>query len=52
MLLVTEWKNFRLPAWPVVKRTMRNPLIIDGRNIYDAHELEDAGFEYHCIGRK
>ncbi len=51
LLLVTEWKAFRLPAWPVVKKTMRRPLVIDGRNIYDAHELQDCGFEYHCIGR-
>ena len=52
MLLVTEWKTFRLPAWPVVKRTMCRPIIIDGRNIFDAKDLAEAGFEYHCIGRK
>ena len=51
LLLVTEWKAFRLPSWQVVKKTMRQPLVIDGRNIYDANELEAAGFEYHCIGR-
>ena len=51
LMLVTEWKTFRMPAWPVVKRTMRRPLIIDGRNIYDARELGEAGFEYHCIGK-
>ncbi len=36
LLLVTEWKEFRLPAWPVVKKAMRRPLVIDGRNIFDA----------------
>lgn len=51
LLMVTEWKEFRLPAWGVVKKTMRNALIIDGRNIYDAAEMESQGFEYHCIGR-
>lgn len=51
LLMVTEWKAFRLPSWQVVKRTMRRPLIIDGRNIYDARELRDEGFEYHCIGQ-
>lgn len=51
MLLVTEWKIFRLPSWPVVRKTMANPLIIDGRNIYDCQELKVQGFEYHCIGR-
>ena len=51
VLLLTEWKQFRLPSWGVMKKTMRNPLVIDGRNIYDAEELEEYGFEYHCIGK-
>ena len=51
LLLVTEWKEFRLPAWPVVKKAMRRPLVIDGRNIFDAEELAENGFEYHCIGK-
>ena len=52
ILLLTEWKQFRLPSWKVLKRTMRTPLVIDGRNIYDADELRAEGFEYTCIGRK
>ena len=52
LLLVTEWKEFRLPAWKVIKEKMRTPVIIDGRNIYDANELRDIGFVYSCIGRK
>lgn len=52
ILLLTEWKQFRLPFWKVLKRTMRTPLVIDGRNIYDADELRAEGFEYTCIGRK
>ena len=51
LLLVTEWKEFRMPAWGVLKKTMRNHLIIDGRNMYDADEVNEAGFGYHCIGR-
>jgi len=51
LLLLTEWKEFRLPTWGVVKKAMRRPLIIDGRNIFDPEELEENGFEYHCIGR-
>ena len=51
LMLVTEWKEFRLPAWGVVKKTMKQPVILDGRNIYDKEELEEAGFIYHCIGR-
>lgn len=51
MLMLTEWKQFRMPSWEVVKRTMRHPLVIDGRNIYDPAELQAAGIDYHCIGR-
>ena len=51
LLLVTEWKEFRLPAWSRIKEKMSTPLIIDGRNIYDAVELREAGFVYFCIGR-
>lgn len=51
MLMVTEWKQFRLPSWAVVKKTMGQPIVIDGRNIYDKEELDTYGIEYHCIGK-
>jgi UDPglucose 6-dehydrogenase len=51
ILLLTEWKQFRLPSWGVVKKAMRTPLIIDGRNIYCTDELQELGFEYFCIGK-
>lgn len=51
LLLVTEWKEFRLPTWQVIKKAMRRPLVIDGRNIFDSEELLENGFEYHCIGK-
>ena len=51
MLLLTEWKQFRMPSWEVLKRMMRSPLIIDGRNIYDPAEMSEQGIKYHCIGR-
>lgn len=51
LFMLTEWKQFRLPSWGVVNKSMKNPLIIDGRNIYDAEELKQNGFEYYCIGR-
>lgn len=51
LLMLTEWKQFRLPSWGVVKHAMRTPLVIDGRNIYDPAELSAQGFVYHCIGR-
>ena len=50
LLLLTEWKQFRLPSWKVLQRVMKFPLILDGRNIYDAKELSDLGFQYECIG--
>ena len=50
LLLVTEWKEFRLPSWAVVKKLMRVPLVLDGRNIYDRAEMEEQGFGYCCIG--
>ena len=51
LLLLTEWKEFRLPTWAVIKKAMKRPLVIDGRNIFDAEDLEENGFEYHCIGK-
>lgn len=51
LLLLTEWKEFRLPSWEVIAKAMRRPLVIDGRNIFDAEEMESTGFEYHCIGK-
>lgn len=50
LLLVTEWKEFRLPSWAVIKKTMEQPVVLDGRNIYDKKEMEEQGFVYHCIG--
>jgi UDPglucose 6-dehydrogenase len=49
LLLLTEWKEFRLPAWDVLKKLMTNPVIVDGRNIYDKHEMETNGFIYENI---
>ena len=51
LLLLTEWKEFRLPSWAVIRKAMNHPLVIDGRNIFDVEDLEENGFEYHCIGK-
>ena len=51
LLLHTEWKQFRMPSWGVIKKAMKTPLVIDGRNIYDAEELKKLGFAYLSIGR-
>ncbi len=51
LLLVTEWKQFRLPSWGVLHKSMNKAVIFDGRNIYDSDEVAKNGFEYYCIGR-
>ena len=50
LMLVTEWKEFRLPSWAVIKKTMERAVVLDGRNIYDKKEMEEQGFIYYCIG--
>ena len=50
LMLVTEWKEFRLPSFNVLKHTMRTPIILDGRNIYDKEQLQEQGFVYYKIG--
>jgi UDPglucose 6-dehydrogenase len=49
VLLVTEWKEFRIPSWPTLKRIMKEPVVFDGRNIYNRHEITGEGFTYFCI---
>ena len=51
LMLVTEWKEFRMPNVDTLQHKMKGRLILDGRNILDSEELHQAGFEYHCIGR-
>ncbi len=51
LILVTEWKEFRLPSWAVIKKAMRTPVLLDGRNIYEKKEIEELGFTYCCIGK-
>lgn len=51
VLLVTEWKQFRMPDWKRIHQLMKTPIVIDGRNIYNVRELLDAGFTYSCIGK-
>ena len=50
--LMTEWRQFRLPSWNVVKNVMRGNVIVDGRNIYNRQELEKLGFVYTRIGER
>ena len=50
LMLVTEWKEFRVPSYAVLAGVMKEKVIVDGRNIYDREEVEDAGFAYYKIG--
>ena len=50
LLLVTEWKEFRMPSWNVLHKSMNDYIVIDGRNIYDRKELQEKGFTYYKIG--
>jgi UDPglucose 6-dehydrogenase len=52
LLLVTEWKEFRVPNLDLMKKMLKRPLIFDGRNIFSAEDLKKAGFEYFGIGTK
>jgi UDPglucose 6-dehydrogenase len=51
LLILTEWNEFRRPDFDRIKKLLRNPVIFDGRNIYDTNDLQRLGFKYHSIGR-
>ena len=50
LMLVTEWTEFRFPNWDIVKRVMKQAVILDGRNVFDRVEVQKHGFAYYCIG--
>lgn len=52
LLILTEWDEFRSPDFSQMKKLMRRPVIVDGRNIYEASEATAAGFTYRDIGRR
>ena len=52
LLLVTEWSEFRVPDFDEMKSLMKNPIVFDGRNVFEVDRMADLGFEYHCIGLK
>jgi UDPglucose 6-dehydrogenase len=52
LILVTEWKTFRQPDFPLMAETMKGLILFDGRNQYDPQEVKEMGFEYHGIGRE
>lgn len=50
LVIVTDWKQFRMPSWPVMRKTMKGRIIIDGRNLYQKEEVAEEGFVYNRIG--
>lgn len=51
LVLVTEWKQFRLPDWQRVASSMKGDIVVDGRNIFDPEEVMKNGLRYNCIGK-
>src|SRR5690606_10777295 len=51
LVICTEWKNFRAPDFDLLKATLKNPVIFDGRNLYDPERMAERGFDYYAVGR-
>lgn len=51
LLICTEWQAFRAPDFQQLKALLNQPVIIDGRNLYEPRKLSELGFDYHAIGR-
>ena len=51
LVICTEWGVFRTPDFELIKKNMRNPVIFDGRNLYDIQEMKSEDFHYESIGR-
>lgn len=51
LLILTEWNEFRNPDFDKIKQLLKNPIIFDGRNIFDVKKVKEEGFTYHSIGR-
>ena len=51
LVLVTEWKQFRVPDFSLIKSKLKSPVIFDGRNVYEPTTMKEQGFDYYCIGR-
>ena len=51
LIVVTEWREFRSPDYAELRRRLRQPVVIDGRNLYDPQLMAELGFDYTGIGR-
>lgn len=52
LIIVTEWSEFRTPDYGKIKELLKEPVIFDGRNLYDLSKMEEVGFTYYSVGRK
>ena len=52
LLLMTEWRQFRLPTWSVIAKVMHGRVVVDGRNVWSRIDLEELGYQYTCIGER
>jgi UDPglucose 6-dehydrogenase len=52
LLVITEWKEFRSPDFDAIRTQLKEPLVFDGRNLYDPQQVRAAGLEYFAIGRR
>ena len=50
LALMTEWKQFRMPSWSIIRKAMKDNVVVDGRNIFDREELNENGFRMSRIG--
>jgi UDPglucose 6-dehydrogenase len=51
LVVITEWKQYRVPDFARMREVMRQPVIVDGRNLFSPHRLAELGFDYSSIGR-
>ena len=51
LVIVTEWKAFRSPDFEQIKARLKNPIVFDGRNLFEPEQMAENGIEYHGIGR-
>ncbi|HQV31406.1 MAG TPA: hypothetical protein PKV71_05995 [Calditrichia bacterium] len=51
-MLVTEWLNYREPDFEMIRSLLREPVVFDGRNIFQPHKLKELGFTYYGVGRR
>jgi len=52
LLIATEWSEFRTPDFNKMKSLLKNPVIFDGRNLFELYQLEECGFHYESVGRR